>query len=135
MTKNVRITAVAAASHYCSPPYLLALIVFFACCGQPLAKGGNYHSEDRYNPQHIDSLPPEIRSAIIRKCNSPKALHPFASYSQDFRRIVLHFEHFVCDGDGTYCTTLGCLHQVWVSTDGHYTLLRSYYAPAGDNIR
>jgi hypothetical protein len=48
------------------------------------------------------------------------------------KRIVLHFEHFVCDGDGTYCTASGCLHQVYVSTDGHYRLLRSYYAPAGD---
>jgi len=45
---------------------------------------------------------------------------------------VLHFEHFVCDGDGTYCGPSGCLHQVWVLVRGHYHLVRSYYAPAGD---
>jgi hypothetical protein len=100
--------------------------------GQLSAKGGNYHMEDRYNPQHIDSLPPEVRNSILHRCAEPKALHPFAGYSQDLKRIVLHFEHFVCDGDGTYCTPSGCLHQVWTSIGSRYRLLRSYYAPAGD---
>ena len=92
----------------------------------------NYRTEDRYNPQHIDRLPPEVRNSILHKCVEPKALHFFASYFGDSTRIVLHFEHFVCDGDGTYCNTSGCLHQVWTSIGGHYRLLRSYYAPAGD---
>ena len=92
----------------------------------------NYRTEDRYNPQHIDSLPREIRNSILHRCAEPKALHSFASYFDDSRQIVLHFEHFVCDGDGTYCTLSRCLHQVWVSTGGHYRLVRSYYAPAGD---
>jgi len=92
----------------------------------------NYRTEDRYNPQHIDSLPPEIRSSIVRRCNTPKALHPFASYFDNSKRIVLHFEYFVCDGDGTYCTNSGCLHQVWLSAGGHFRLVRSYYAPPGD---
>jgi hypothetical protein len=38
------------------------------------ARGGNYHTEDRYNPQHISSLPAEIRSskdAVIRKPSTP----------------------------------------------------------------
>lgn len=74
------------------------------------AKGGTYRMEGRYNPQHIDSLPPEIRSSIMRKCSEPKALHPFAKYSDGSKKIELHFEHFVCDGDGTYCDASGCLH-------------------------
>ena len=97
-----------------------------------LAKGGNFNTEDRYNPQHIDRLPPEIRNSILRRCNEPKALHPFAAYWDDSKRIVLHFEHFVCDGDGTYCGPSGCLHQVWALVRTHYVLVRSYYAPAGD---
>ena len=40
--------------------------------------------------------------------------------------------NFVCDGDGTYCSTSGCLHQVWALVRGHYLLVRSYYAPDGD---
>jgi hypothetical protein len=101
-------------------------------CAQSSAKGGTIRSEDRYNPQHIDSLPPEIRNAIYQRCGTPKALHPFATYFDNARRIVLHFEHFVCDGDGTYCTASGCLHQVYGSAGGHYRLIRSYYAPAGE---
>lgn len=93
------------------------------------AKGGSFRSEDRYNPQHIGGLPSEICDAIYHMCNTPKALHTFASYSDNSRRIVLHFEHFVCDGDGTYCLRSGCLHQVYVSGGGHYRLVRSYYAP------
>jgi len=94
-----------------------------------LAKGGGMHSEDRYNPQHIDSLPPEIRNAIYHKGSTPRALHSFASYSENMHRIVLHFEHFYCNQRDTFCNSSGCLHQVYVSTGGNYRLLRSYYAP------
>lgn len=97
------------------------------------AKGGGFHSEDRYNPQHIDSLPPEIRNAIYRKCKTPKALHTFASYSDNMHRIVLHFEHFYCEEANYLCKPSGaCLHEVYVSTDHHYRLMRRYYAPAGE---
>jgi hypothetical protein len=108
------------------------LIVVSLTYVQSLAKGGSYHTEDRYNPQHIESLPPEIRNAIYRKCSTPKALHPFASYSDNFKKILLHYEHFVCDGDGTYCTASGCLHQLYALVEGHYKLVRSYYAPTGE---
>jgi hypothetical protein len=71
---------------------LCTLIAVLLGCEPLSAKGGNYHTEDRYNPQHISSLPPEIRNSILHRCNEPKALHPFASYSDDSKRIVLHFE-------------------------------------------
>lgn len=115
---------------------LYTVTALFLTCTTLFAKGGTYRTEDRYNPQHIDSLPPEIRSAILRRCNEPMALHPFASYSDAAKRIELHFEHFVCGGKGSgaraYCGPSGCLHQVWVLVGGHYRLLRSFYTPAGD---
>ena len=74
-----------------------ALIVLLTC-SQASAKGGSYHMEHRYNPQHIDGLPLEVRNSILHRCAEPKALHPFASYFDNSRRVVLHFEHFVCDG-------------------------------------
>ena len=113
---------------------LYVLFALLLTCTELLAKGGNYQMEDRYNPQHIDSLPPEIRNSILRQCNEPKALHAFASYSVGTKRIELHFEHFVCDGDGTYCGPSGCLHQVWALVRGHFHLMRSFYAPAGDRV-
>jgi hypothetical protein len=96
------------------------------------AKGGGMHSEDRYNPQHIQSLPPDVRNTIMHRCGTPRALHDFASYHDDLRRIVLHFEHFYCNERNTFCSPLGCLHQVYVLQGGRYRLLRSYYAPAGE---
>ena len=117
-----------------STRFLYLLFAVLLTCSELSAKGGGYKMEDRYNPQHIDSLPPEIRSSILRRCNEPNALHTFSSCSDGSNRIELHFEHFVCDGDGTYCGPAGCLHQVWVLARGHYHLTRSYYAPAGDQV-
>jgi hypothetical protein len=112
--------------------YLCVFVALLLTCAQALARGNSSTSEDRYNPQHIDSLPPEIRNSILRKCSMPKALHPFARYSEGSKKIVLHYEHFLCDGDGTYCSPSGCLHQVWALVRGHYVLVRSYYAAVGD---
>lgn len=111
---------------------ICVLIAIVITCAQASAKGGSFHTPDFYNPQHVDSLPAEVRNSILHRCGTPRALHSFASYSEHLKRIVLHFEHFVCDGDGSYCTQSGCLHQVWVSAGGHYRLVRSYYAPTGE---
>jgi hypothetical protein len=115
------------------PRYSFTLFALLLTCTELSAKG-TYRMEDRYNPQHIDTLPPEVRDSILRKCSEPKALHPFAKYSNGSRRIELHFEHFVCDGVGSYCNPSGCLHEVWALVRGHYHLERSYYAPAGDQV-
>ena len=114
------------------PSLCAALMVLLLANAQSSAKGGSFHTEDRYNPQHIDGLPPDVRKAILHKCSTPRALHPFASYFDNSRRIVLHFEHFYCDEKDKFCNSSGCLHQVYVSKGGHYRLVRSYYAPAGD---
>jgi len=111
---------------------LCALILMSLLSDHSSAKGGGMHSEDRYNPQHIESLPPEIRNTIYHRCSTPRALHPFASYFDNSKRIVLHFEHFYCDQRHTFCSPSGCLHQVWVSAGGRHRLVRSYYAPVGD---
>ena len=57
------------------------LFALLMTCNSLSAKGGTYRMEDRYNPQHIDNLPAEIRTSILRKCKDPKALHPFAAFS------------------------------------------------------
>lgn len=111
----------------------LYILLALLACPELLAKGSSIHTQDRYNPQHIDSLPPEIRASILHKCSEPKALHPFAEYSRDMKTIELHFEHFACDGDGAYCGPSGCLHQVWSLMRGHYHLVRSFFVPAGDH--
>ena len=111
---------------------IYALMAVLLTCTQSSAKGGSVRSEDRYNPQHIDGLPPEIRNAIYHKCSTPRALHDFASYSENMHRIVLHFEHFYCDQHDSLCPNSGCLHQVFVSKGGRFRLLKSYYARPED---
>ena len=56
-------------------PLLVALIAALPISEQSLAKGGNMRSEDRYDPQHIENLPPEIRQWVLKLCPAPKALH------------------------------------------------------------
>jgi hypothetical protein len=111
---------------------LFAVTLSSLCCSQLSAKGGNISNQDSYKTQYVESLPPEVRAALTHQCRSTaKALHSFASYS-DTKRIELRFEYFYCYSGGTFCGPSGCLRQIYVSSHGHYKLLRSYYSPAED---
>jgi hypothetical protein len=116
----------------------LALIAIglFAITGQAslaFARGGGLHLLDPpLNPQHINGLPAEVRNAVAHRCRNAQAEHQFAGYSQNSQKLVLHFERLHCGDHGAFCTQAGCLHQVYVPAGGHYRLLKSYYAPAGD---
>jgi hypothetical protein len=114
----------------------LALTIgLLAIAGQAslaFARSGGIHSEDPWNPQHINGLPPEVRNALAHMCGTARAQHQFASYFQNSRVLVLHFEHFRCGNRAALCTQAGCLHQVYVSTGGRYLLLRSYHGPESD---
>jgi hypothetical protein len=114
--------------------FLVAFILPSLCCSQSFAKGGNMANQDPYKLQYIESLPPEVRAALIHQCpGTAKALHSFASYTENhLKRIVLRFAYFYCNSGGTFCGPSGCLRQIYVSSHGHYRLLRSYYSPAGD---
>jgi hypothetical protein len=76
--------------------------------------------------------PPRGTVPTLSSEGTPRALHDFASYSENMHRIVLHFEHFYCNEGNTFCNPSGCLHQVWISAGGHYRLERSYNAPTGE---
>ena len=109
---------------------VLVAIGLLATTSQVLARSTGAHLEDRWNPQHISGLPIDVRNALERMCGASRAEHQFAGYTSRF--LVLHFEHFRCGNRGALCTQAGCLHQVYAPTDGHYRLLRSYYAVEGD---
>lgn len=106
---------------------LIAVLASLLAGHHAFAKGGNMRSEDRYDPQHFENLPPELRHEILRLCPAPKALHDFASYSERLQKIVLHFERLYC-ASKPFCRPAGCLHQSYISTRGHYHLIESYYA-------
>ena len=107
--------------------FLFVALTIAAGTTQASAKGTG-RTENLYDPQHFESLPPEIRGALTRLCSTPRAMHVFAEYSDGERTITLHFERFYCDGR-EFCNSAGCLHQVYVLNEGHYRLERSYYAP------
>jgi hypothetical protein len=86
-----------------------------------------------WNPDHIDHLPVEVRSAVLAKCAMPpSAGHYFATYSQNARQINLHFEHFHCEQGPAFCSAGGCLHEVYALTAGHYHLVKSFYGSRND---
>jgi hypothetical protein len=115
-------------------------VALFLGCGlvSAQARSSGTPPDDRWNPQHIGSLPAEIREAIApyaSRCGAPLAAeHAFARYFQsgNAKLIGLHFEHLRCADRAAVCRPAGCLHQVYISTGGRYRLLRSSYVPELD---
>ena len=99
-------------------------------------------ADDRWNAQHIDALPPEVRNTIAsytRMCGGPLAAeHSFARYFQNgsVKLIGLHFENLRCGNRDSICRASGCLHQVYISRGGGpYRLWRSAYVSEVDLTR
>jgi len=113
-------------------PIGIGLLATASLASPAFARGTLHLLDPAWNPEHIRGLPAEVRNALGHMCGKQQAEHRFASYSQGSRVLVLHFEHFRCGDSRALCTQAGCLHQVYMSTGGHYRLLRSYYAPEGD---
>ena len=109
-------------------PIAVGLLATVSLASPAFARGVLLLLDPAWNPEHIRSLPAEVRNALTHMCRDPQAQHQFASYSQSSRALVLHFEHFRCGNRGARCTQAGCLHQVYTSTGGRYRMLKSYYA-------
>jgi hypothetical protein len=110
--------------------FLMAVVAVSLASTPAFAKGGNMRSEDRYDPQHIDGLPSDVRQQVLQRCPAALASHDFASFTDHLQKVVLHYERLYC-GAETFCGPSGCLHQVYVSSGGHYRLRDSYFAPEG----
>ena len=110
---------------------LVAFILVQLISVQSFAKGGGRfgRGDDRYNRDNIESLPPEIRNVIFHLCGKPMALHTFASYADNLKRVVLHFEHFYCEAGNNCCGPSGCLHQIYVSSDWPFQALTKLLRP------
>ncbi len=92
-TLHVRLSAIAAAILLLSLTNQLAF-----------ARGSQAGHDDPWNSDHIDRLPPEVRSAVTRMCgNAARAAHYFATYLDNSRLIKLHFEHLHCDERAQFC--------------------------------
>ena len=105
------------------------LTVAIALLGLPsMLQPASPHSglaENRWNPAHLQSLPPEI-SASVQKweaaCGgSLAAARQFVLYLTvpGAQFVALHFDDFRCSNKSVHCDT-GCLHEVYVATNGRY---------------
>jgi hypothetical protein len=100
------------------------------------ARGGISHT-DAASTRHVEELPSEIRNATGRwtsTCGAPLKARPlFAHYLGDsaagYRLIALHFHELGCSDREVLCTNQGCLHEVYISTDGAYRLVFSANVP------
>jgi hypothetical protein len=116
---------------------VIAALLVLAGSSSASARGG-MPPEYRWNSQHIDQLPAEVRKAIspyARICGGPLAAeHSFAIYyrSGNANLIGLHFERLRCGNRDAVCKPSGCLHKVYISTGGPYRLLSSSYVPELD---
>jgi hypothetical protein len=91
-------------------------------------------AQDRWNPAHLASLPPQIR-AIVQKweaaCGgSLAAAQQFALYltipGASF--VALHFDDFRCSNKSVQCGDKGCLHEIYVANNGRYRRVLAVYA-------
>jgi hypothetical protein len=109
-----------------------SLLIFVCQVSTAAARGGAAMADHPWNSEHINQLPVEVRNAISHLCGpSSRAAHYFATYTENSRFLNLHFEHSLCQLQNV-CTQAGCLHQVYILTNGHYRLLRSYYGSGND---
>lgn len=120
----------------CTRPSSIAVgILLLLLANQPrtFARGSQVGHDDPWSPERIDRLPPEVRNAIIRMCGDrPRAGQYFATYFDNSRLMKLHFEHLHCDGPATLCREDTCLRHEYVSSGGHYRLMKSYYRRKND---
>lgn len=117
------------------PSAIVVGIVLLLLCNPPpaSARGSQVAHDDPWNPEHIEHLPLEVRNAVIRMCRDPPhAGHYFATYLDNSHVMKLHFEHLHCDGQAAFCRGDSCLHEEYLSSGGHYRLMRSYYGRNND---
>lgn len=81
-------------------------------------------AQDPWNPAHIERLPPELRAEAKKwdaACGgSIAASQQFALYLTvpGAQFVALHYDDFRCHNKSVHCDSGGCLHEVYVATNG-----------------
>ena len=110
----------------------LAICLLFCSELPAAAKSGGAGKDDPWNPDHINSLPAEIRQYIAAICKGPpRAQHDFATYSPHEKRWRINLEYLRCDGLGEYRRGNLCLDVDFVAVGLRYRLVRKQYAECG----
>ena len=108
------------------------LLLFFSPSPAAALSSGTA-SRPLWSQQHIDSLPPDVRSTVRRICGeSPRAAQYFATYLDNSRAIRLHFDRLSCNEEAMFCNLTGCLRHEYTRAGSHYRLIKAYYHPKDD---
>ena len=104
------------------------------CAVGPADARGSSASENFWSAEHVGGLPADIRSGVdarARACgNDSAARHYFSTSITVGGRLFrsLHFEEFACGSRGAVCTADGCLHEIYLESNGRYRRVFSAYA-------
>jgi hypothetical protein len=113
--------------------FALAILLGFPGVLTPAFARASAFEEKVWDPGNIDSLPPEVRSALTRMCGPDLAAQQyFAGYYRNSKFLVLHFGRFRCGNLPPICAKGRCLHQVYRKVGDRYRFVRSYYGPDDD---
>jgi hypothetical protein len=95
-------------------------------------KGGGSGKDDPWNPEHIGSLPPEIRQYIAGMCKGPaSAQHDFATYSPAEKRWRINIEYLRCEGLTEVRHGHQCIDVDFVEVGAHFRLASKQYRDCG----
>jgi hypothetical protein len=116
----------------------IGLVLAVCCAADPCGARESSGGERPWASEHVGGLPADIRQAVDRHAqacgNAIAAGHYFSTSisvgGQQFRS--LHFEELACRNRATICRADGCLHEIYIRTDGHFRRVFSAYA---DDLR
>jgi hypothetical protein len=100
-----------------------AVLILGSAWHQP-ARSHSGDARDPWNPAHLAHLPPEIRIEAQKwnaACGgSIAAAQQFALYLSvpGAQFVALHYDDFRCHNKAVHCDSSGCLHEVYVATNG-----------------
>ncbi len=96
------------------------------------SRGSSPSKDDPWNPEHIASLPPEIRSYISSTCKGPaSAQHDFATYSPSEKRWRINIEYLRCEGLTAVRHGHQCIDVDFVEVGSHFRLAGKQYRDCG----
>lgn len=96
------------------------------------ARGSAPSKDDPWNPEHIGTLPPEIRHYIASICRGPaSAQHDFATYSPAEKRWRINIEYLRCEGLGEFRRGHQCIDVDFVEVGSHFRLSSRQYHDCG----
>jgi len=119
----------------------IGLVLAVCCAADPCGARESSGGERPWASEHVGGLPADIRQAVDRHAqacgNAIAAGHYFSTSisvgGQQFRS--LHFEELACRNRATICRADGCLHEIYIRTDGEALVIDVSGGPLSGTYR